>query len=427
MGEMLDRILALFRKQELGEIDLSLNTNVCMLPFVHFHVTQHGNVTPCCQAPWDEPLAAIADGSILDIWNANSFLKIRMEMLKGNKPPVCRRCYEKEESGWTSLRQVSNSKYAHHVDLLKQAFEEQGTVKVKPVYFDIRFSNVCNLKCRICGPWASSKWFEDAFEMGMADRKNQTIERPVQDTKQLLVQIEELIDGVEEFYFAGGEPLMMEEHYAILDLLIRKGKTDVQLTYNTNFSTLKYKGQNILDLWNQFSKIDVALSLDGYGERLEYMRNPIKWPTVLGNLQQLKKVCPNVNITISPTVSVFNVLHLPEFHRKLVNEKWVPVEGLIPTVLIDPSYYSIRILPVHLQKKADEIYQEHLKWIVLQPHSDNQKYGHMVKQFESILTHLASKKGEDQLPVFKQKIEQLDGIRSENFKSVFPELAELVH
>ena len=426
MAEWYKKIRSVFGQRELREIDLSKDEGLCMLPFVHFHVTQSGNVTPCCQAPWDEPLDKIVNGSMVELWNSEDYQRLRLEMLTGKKPEVCRRCYEKESSGWTSLREVSNEKYQHHQNRLNQAWESKGKLNEPPVYFDIRFSNVCNLKCRICGPWASSKWFEDAMEMGMADRKNLVIERPVEDTQDLIDQVSDLIDRVEEFYFAGGEPLMMEEHYRILDLLIESGKSEVRLTYNTNLSQLAYKGIDVLAKWKAFKNVDLAVSLDGYGSRLEYMRHPIKWQNALENLKKLQAEAGHVRITISPTISVFNVFHLPEFHCKLVDEGLIRVEDFVPTLLIDPAHYNIRILPDTMKDRVGDLYEKHLKWIGSHTPEDLNKNGHMIKQFRSVIPHLNDGASKATIESFANQVNRLDKLRGEHFSEVFPELAELV-
>ena len=64
--------------------------------------------------------------------------------------------------------------------------------------------------------------------------------------------IEKHIDSVQEIHFAGGEPVLMEEHWRLLDILLEKGLTNVKLKYSTNATVLTYKKRNILDVWKQF-------------------------------------------------------------------------------------------------------------------------------------------------------------------------------
>jgi hypothetical protein len=76
-------------------------------------------------------------------------------------------------------------------------------------------------------------------------------------------------------YFAGGEPMLMKEHWYILNKLVELKRFDVILKYTINCSTLSYAGKNAIDYWNLFDKkqIRITNSIDDIGQRLEYQRN----------------------------------------------------------------------------------------------------------------------------------------------------------
>lgn len=143
---------------------LATHETFCMMPWVHLHVTQTGFVTPCCQAPWDQKTAfgSVNEAPIEEIWNGREIRRFRKNMLKGKPDERCKVCYQKEKNGFQSLRNVTNTDYAHKVNLVNTTQKDGSLPGVKPVYIDIRFSNVCNFKCRICGPWSSSQWHNDA-------------------------------------------------------------------------------------------------------------------------------------------------------------------------------------------------------------------------------------------------------------------------
>ena len=81
------------------------------------------------------------------------------------------------------------------------------------------------------------------------------------------------MDGLEEIYFAGGEPLIMEEHYRILKKLDERKMYHVRLKYNTNFSQMTFKKLDVMEIWNRFESVKIGASLDGMGKRGEYLRN----------------------------------------------------------------------------------------------------------------------------------------------------------
>ncbi|HHG83552.1 MAG TPA: hypothetical protein ENJ82_02285, partial [Bacteroidetes bacterium] len=137
----------------LDATSLACHPTLCMMPWVHLHVTQTGHVTPCCQAPWqaERAFGSVNESAVAEIWNGNAIKKFRKNMLAGKPDPRCQACYDKEKDGFRSLRHVTNQDYGHHVDLLQATAPSGHLPEAKPIYLDIRFSNICNFKCRICG------------------------------------------------------------------------------------------------------------------------------------------------------------------------------------------------------------------------------------------------------------------------------------
>ena len=145
-------------------------------------------------------------------------------------------------------------------------------------YFDIRFSNICNFKCRGCSPILSSAWFEDHEKLfRYKSTKPKLIECSTGNASdKLWQQLTELIPSIDEAYFAGGEPLIMEQHYKVLQTLLEYDRSDVVLAYNTNLSLTKYKNYDLISLWRQFKHVHVSISIDDIGARGEYFRKGFK-------------------------------------------------------------------------------------------------------------------------------------------------------
>jgi radical SAM protein with 4Fe4S-binding SPASM domain len=390
----------------------------CIMPWVHFHVTQNGTVTPCCQAPWQEEFAFgnINQDSIHQIWHNEKFNSFRKNMQKNQPSLLCSQCYKKEEKGAVSMRQITNKKYAHY-------FESVKTVPNQSVYFDLRFSNICNLKCRTCGPWSSSSWFNDAVELGLISKTKEPLTYAIKNTDIFFNELNSLLVNAEDFYFAGGEPLMMTEHYKILEELIHQKRTDILLTYNTNFSILRFKQYDILALWKNFKKLSLSVSLDASGKRGELLRKNLKWEDVIANRKALLNELPNIEFTVTPKVCVYNLIHLPDFHKEWVNDGLISAEDFIPSLLINPQELNISNLPFFYKKMAFEKYEEHLIWIEQQPFKNHEKSNFIIGQYKTILSLLEQK---NQVEASTQEIikhiDKLDALRVENTLEVFPEL-----
>ncbi|MCB1865974.1 MAG: twitch domain-containing radical SAM protein [Chromatiales bacterium] len=398
-----------------------------MLPWVHLYVNTQGKATPCCFFPWDEKsqLGDINQQRIAEIWNDRPMRRLRASMLRDQRVDGCWQCYTNEKFGLRSKRQISNELFKHRFDWVRATDVSGNSPDSKPVYWDIRISNLCNFKCRICGHHSSSKLFDEAVELGttsFAERVHQSIS----DMPDFYRQIMPLVDSVEEIYFAGGEPLIMDEHYRILDLLLERGRTDVRLSYSTNLSELTFRGRDVMDLWSGFSDVTVHASLDGWGARGEYQRKGQRWNEVLMNRQRLRERCPGIRFIVTPTITVFNVQHLPEFHRALVAHGLIRVDEMLPRILKHPDIYNIRILPESVKRSVEASFREHLDWLDTFDVVAHGRLPAVRNEFRQCLEYLRSADRSDLIPKFRASCERLDRMRKESTLEIFPELAPLL-
>jgi hypothetical protein len=279
------------------------------------------------------------------------------------------------------------------------------------------------LRCRSCGHIFSSNWYDDQVKLaGEEWKKNNTrINFAGRDPDDIWNQLEPQIDNLEQVYFAGGEPLIMEEHYRLLKELIARGRTDVRLIYNTNFSELMYKKTNVLELWREFRSVSVGASLDAMGPEAEYIRKGTKWANVESNREQMLKICPGVDFYISPTLSILNAWHLPVFHKDWVSKGFIKHQDLNVNILQNPDRYRLDVLPAKSKQQVTELYTEHLEW--LRPHDTLTR---ATVGFESAIKFMNAEDKSHLLAKFWQKTNQLDQIRGENILDVIPEFKDLL-
>ena len=212
----------------------------------------------------------------------------------------------------------------------------------------------------------------------------------------------------------------MEEHYRLLHELIKRGRTDVRLIYNTNFSQLTYKKTNVLELWREFDSVSVGASLDGSGVRGEYIRKGTNWAQVERNREEMLRVCPRVDFYISPTLSIMNALHIPDFHKDWVNKGFIKPQDLMLNLLQDPIYYRIDVLPFQYKVNVQEKFIEHIAWLKPQDRLTRATVG-----FESAVKFMMADDKINLLLNFKNQTAHLDRIRNENILNAIPELGSL--
>ena len=390
----------------------------CMMPWVHMHTWPAGYTYPCCMADPDLPIGNTQDQSLQDIWNGPELRKIRLNMLQDKKSPECRRCYELEENGMWTLRKSSNENFKHHKERVYETSDDGSAGAVNMAYMDIRFSNLCNLKCRSCGPQFSSSWFEDHKQI-YGDLPHNKILKVRDDMLNFMDELDPLLESVERVYWAGGEPLITEEHYRILDKWIAMGKRDVKMDYTTNFTQMRYKRKTAFEYWNSFDHVRVAASLDANHARGEYLRKNMDWATVVQNRRDMIEQCPHVYFELTPTVSVYNVFNLPDFHKEWIEEGLLEPQNIRINILLDPTYMRLSLLPPWLKDKVRFRYLEHLKYLDQFENIDSVK-----NDYESILKFLNNDHSEE-LKMFLFKTERIDNLRKENWREVFPELQDL--
>ena len=395
---------------------LTESKTFCIYPWIHLHAYPTGEAYPCCHAEMGVgQVGNCRTNTLEEIWHDRPMVNLRNDMLSETKNPACDRCYEQEESGFFSGRRSANKHHGHHVGRVNDE-------KFEMTYWDIRFSNLCNLKCRSCGHIFSSQWYQDQAKLAGGDWKdrNTVLNYAGRTETDMWEQLLTHIDYVEQIYFAGGEPLLMEEHYHILDELVRRRRFDVRLIYNTNFTHTDLKGQSVFEYWRQFHSVAVGASLDAMGPRAEYIRKGTDWKTVESNRAEMIRTCPDVDFYISPTLSIMNAWHLPEFHRSWVERGLIRPQDLNVNILQDPAYYRIDIAPIEYKQQLKEKYIKHIDWL-----KDHDTLGRATQGFESAVNFMFATDNTQLIDTFWRKTQELDDIRNENILDIIPELTAL--
>ena len=410
----------LVRATELTEREQFLlkdSRTFCIYPWIHLHAYPTGEVYPCCHAEMKPGVVGnCRKNTLAEIWTDAPMTQLRSDMLSETPNAACGRCYEQEESGFFSGRKSANKHHGHHIKKLE-------TTPFEMTYWDIRFSNLCNLKCRSCGHIFSSQWYQDQAKLAGGDWKerNTVLNYAGRTETDMWEQLEPHLDYVEQIYFAGGEPLLMEEHYRILEELLKRGRTDVRLIYNTNFTHTDLKGKSVFEYWKQFESVAVGASLDDSGKRGEYIRKGTVWSTVEQNRRDMLATCPEVDFYISPTLSIMNARSLPEFHRDWVAKGLIQAQDLNVNILQDPPHYRIDIAPSDYKGELTELYRDHISWL-----ADKDPLHRATQGFESAITFLNATDNTHLIDSFWRKTHELDDIRKENCLNIIPELKALL-
>lgn len=405
------------RKDQLARL---VDSDVfCMIPWTHLHGLPDGRAYPCCLGEMDHPIGNLKENTMEEVWNDVPYKTMRTNMLAEKSCKECTKCYEQEASGFMSMRNSSNKNFGQHIALVDNTLADGTVEDFKLRYYDVRFSNLCNFSCRTCGSLFSSSWYTEETKV-FGKRNHPQIMFAGKTEDDMWEQMLPHIPYLDQIYFAGGEPLIMEEHYRILKELVRQERFDVKLIYNTNFSRLNLKNEDVLDYWKLFNNVSVGASLDGSYTRGEYIRKGTKWNDIVRNRERMIEKCPSVDFYVSSTVSIFNLLHVMDFHREWVERGLIKAQDWNINILQGPDRDRIDVLPQYYKDLARDKINEHIEW--LQPKDHLRR---AVTGYESMIKFMDGGNKSHLLKEFFRINDLSDNYRKESFETTFPEYAQL--
>jgi radical SAM protein with 4Fe4S-binding SPASM domain len=367
-------------------------SNFCILPWIHLEADANGSAKPCCL--YEETVGNLNYQSIEEVWNSKELINLREKFHNNERPSLCKKCWDVEDSGGRSKRINELERFDH----LMYRSKETGR---PPAYLDLKLGRVCNIKCRTCNSFSSSAWTQDEKKLyGKAFNDNE-LGYWISDDMPVWKELSEILPYIEFIDFSGGEPLLIKKHFELLQKAVDIGCADkISLHYNTN-GTIK-PTEKMFEIWSKFKYVEIMLSADGIKERFEYLRHPAKWNTFTNTFEIFQRNSHIVHLTICHSVSALNVFYLDEFIDWCERNSIVD-HNLYLNIIHEPAYYCIANLPTGLKEKITEhLRNKRCQEIVNFMNSQNRNH------FKELLS----------------KTEKLDNIRKETFADVFPEFWE---
>jgi radical SAM protein with 4Fe4S-binding SPASM domain len=401
-----------------------LPDSICAVPWINLSLDVDGSSRPCCKfehasdrSPYQ--LANLKDGTLADVWNSDGMVKLRRDFRNGVKPAECATCWREEDAGVRSYRQT---------------FEEGRTTGVvdfddltpaAPVTLDVKLTNVCNLKCRICGPVASSLWLkeelahpgEDAgFTAYVAENRDYFLSNKITGDPVNRDIFRAWIPHLEHIEMTGGEPLLSPENRAVVDMIVGEDAAHrVSLLLNTNVTIFD---DRLVRQWQRFKSVKVCLSLDDIGRRFEYQRAPARWEDVRRNTLRYAEVASSqLRLYAFCSVNVFNVWYLPEYVAWLSDPALRTLE-LRLNYVHSPRSFCVQVLPEPVKRAVTARLTSR---IVKAGYS-----GLVTRQIQGVIDFMneSAEGREAQWPLFLAETARRDAIRGEGFAAVFPELQD---
>jgi sulfatase maturation enzyme AslB (radical SAM superfamily) len=346
------------------------HSSFCVLPF---YGMEYPAKTPCCLLP-----------------KSSSIDKIQQEMLQGQRPSACNKCWALEDVGLKSDRQIKNETLDLFTNVdLEQLIAECHRGKNKTVHYKIDTSNTCNSACMTCNGSSSNTWNKVLKKNNLPTYRNWKI-LPNQTTDWVDYVNAKLIS------FRGGEPFLSDTNFYILEQLIAHGNTDCFVSFVTNGSFSLSKHQK--DILSKFPNLNFCFSIDGTGPVFEYVRWPLKWSDIENNVNWCRE--QNIDVSVSYTLSNINLF----YHDETV--KWFKDNRInyLANPVYDPAHFRPRSLP------------QSVKQHLIQYLND--------KEVVAWLTH--SREDDTRYTRFQAEVAKQDSMKNISIRDYLPELVGLL-
>jgi radical SAM protein with 4Fe4S-binding SPASM domain len=371
----------------------------CHSPWTNIDVSPQGDIAPCCKFIHanNQPQFNIKTHSLEQYTGSNFLNEIKQQFNDNQWPVGCERCKIEETHNIKSKRILDLERWKSHYDVYEP---HMGFITAS-----IAFGNTCNLKCITCSPHSSSRWESEYKKItGQTVKhfrfyKNNFVDNFISYTPNLV-----------HLDVPGGEPFLSgtDEQKKLLQHYIDSGRAaDITIHYTTNATI--FPDNSWWDLWQQFKEIDLQLSIDGLADRYQYIRYPANWNLAVNSIVEYikqSKIKSNIKLSVSHTVSAYNIYYLDEF------VSWCYNIGL-PTPWLSRLHFPKHMRPTVWPENIRTLIAEHLKtstdaavqiWADILKTEDDSAY------FEMFMT----------------RTQQHDEYRNTDFSTTFPELTRLI-
>lgn len=340
----------------------------CIYPFVHLATFTDGALTPCCVAKQYKDLN-LHNLTLEEAWNHPSIQEVRRKMIDGETVRNCSDCYQVESYGVDSHRTSSNRIFKEEYGLTKDNFSSENVDIENLITLDLRLGNTCNLKCIMCRPNESHKWYDDIIELKKSllplkikndiEHKSNYNRDDFNWIKNKLFwdNIDNILPNIKEITFGGGEPFMLKEVKKLLKYAVENDLAkNIKLRFHTNGT---YLTPNDFELLNYFKKVQLMFSIDGVEDINYFLRYPADWNKIIDTINENEKYGKNIESFILASLSSVSVFYLDSLYDYVSKQKWkkLPIENIILGRVHYPSYLN----PQTLNLKRKDIINSRLE------------------------------------------------------------------
>tara|TARA_A100001011_G_C14306543_1_gene843446 strand:- start:987 stop:2144 length:1158 start_codon:yes stop_codon:yes gene_type:complete len=375
----------------------------CILPFINLEARTDGTMAVCCimqeSAKKDDGTEFnLANGDTLSDVKKSKWLKeLQRDFQLGRKFKACDNCWKEEEAGIESKRLRENSFWG----------EDFFPSDLKSL--DLKLGNICNAKCRICSSFASSQWAAEELKLNPSNERARSFNKLgmwPKKNENFWDDIDNNLKKIQKLEFFGGEPLLIDRHYDILEKCVELDiAKDIRIAYNTNASIFP---EDKISLWEEFQRVEIFVSLDDIDNRFEYIRHPGNFSEAMYHLALFDKLPKDkFELGIFQTFSIFNICNMEDLTKYLSN--YFDHLRIHYNMVFTPNHISPKVLPKRVKEKISLLYKDSPDFVQKTLNFMNGEH-YEEKDWHNFL--------------FTTKL--LDNHREEKFENTFPILFDMI-
>lgn len=343
----------------------------CIYPFVHLATFTNGNVTPCCIAKAYKNVN-LNNLTIEEAWNHAEVKELRKNLIEGKKVRNCVHCYNDEEHGVESHRILSNKMFEKEYGYSINSFLDENVDIKNLINLDLRLGNTCNLKCVMCRPNESHKWYEDIIELNkhklpsvVSNDMNYKINYDRSEynwinKKIFWDNIDSILPNVKEFIFGGGEPFMLKEVKTLLNKAIDLGiAKNLTIRFHTNGTFLTEKD---FEIFKHFKRIQLMFSLDGVNQVNYFHRYPAEWQKIMHSIELNETYSSNIESYILCSLTSISAYYVDELYNYVNEQGWKKLP--LTNIILGRVHYPIYLNPQTLDANRKKIITDKLQFIM---------------------------------------------------------------
>ena len=437
-----------------------ISPTLCAAKFKQSTVLLQNGHTHSCHHPTTHkiPLEEIQRSSSA-LHNTEYKMRMRDQMLRGERPDECDYCWRVEDANQESFSdRIYKSMTDYGNKYIADIISKDATHDHPPSYLEVSFGNTCNLKCAYCAPHISSQWMAEIEQHGPYDTSDgfnnleylkQAGRMPIPNNQPnpyvdaFWDYFPKIVGDLDYFRMTGGEPLLNKNTFKVLDHIEQNPQPELRLAINSNLDVPEANFKKFIQacqrLQDKVYEIEIYTSAEAYGDANDYIRYGMDYKRWRQNMMALMTALPNVRVTVMCT---YNLLSMPSFKDYILDM------GKLK------AGYGYRYAPDgHLEKIRDRLhldfpflrYPEFISMYLAQGYEPAEQWlddsikaaqqmGYSAGEVDAIIrlknTFLGDKPWSDEYRKVKENdfikyINEYDKRRGTNFEETYPELMEL--